>query len=299
MLVGAVGLCAPLAHGLAARAGAGQGQAAAHGQVGAGLQGVQQGLQQGGVSVGCFDKQLRLAALERQGLQCADALGAFVGVLRQVAHKGKVLPVEPAGRQRQQQRHRPHQRYHLQPQCVRCTHHRAAGVGHGGHARFADQAHVVPGQGGGEQGAGVKRRRAFVAVVAFFVHFTRQFGDVLFLQGQRQRVQRVDALEVGARALGVLAHPVGDAGGRGQRGVGQGVAQGCLWLAAKVQRCGHQVQTAGGGGGRVHGSVRPAARSMRQVRIKGRPTRAVGSSLRMASSRLMPRPSLLALPAQS
>ena len=115
----------------------------------------------------------------------------------------------------------------------------------------------------------------------------------------RAFLKRVDALEVAARALGVLAHPVGDAGRRGQRGVGQGVAQGCLWLAAKVQRCGHQVQTAGGKGGRVHGSVRPAARSMRHVRIKGRPTRAVGSSLRMASSRLMPRPSLLALPAQS
>ena len=42
-----------------------------------------------------------------------------------------------------------------------------------------------------------------------------------------------------------------------------------------------------------------SARSMRQVRIRGRPTSAVGSSLSIASSSAMPRPSLLALPAQS
>ena len=48
-----------------------------------------------------------------------------------------------------------------------------------------------------------------------------------------------------------------------------------------------------------HGSCSPAARSRRAVRISGRPTSAVGSSLWMASSRAMPRPSLFALPAQS
>ena len=42
-------------------------------------------------------------------------------------------------------------------------------------------------------------------------------------------------------------------------------------------------------------AIFPAA----QVRISGRPTRAVGSSLSMRSSKAMPRPSLLALPAQS
>ena len=48
------------------------------------------------------------------------------------------------------------------------------------------------------------------------------------------------------------------------------------------------------------GEVQPlAARSMRQVRISGSPTRAVGSSLSIASSSAMPSPSLLALPAQS
>jgi hypothetical protein len=38
---------------------------------------------------------------------------------------------------------------------------------------------------------------------------------------------------------------------------------------------------------------------MRQVRISGKPTRAVGSSLSMESSKAMPSPSLRALPAQS
>ena len=54
------------------------------------------------------------------------------------------------------------------------------------------------------------------------------------------------------------------------------------------------------GGVGLHASSRsPPSRSMRQVRIRGRPTRALGSSLSMASSSAMPRPSLLALPAQS
>ena len=42
-----------------------------------------------------------------------------------------------------------HQRHHAQAQIVRCAHHRAAGVGHGGHARFADQPDVLALQGGG------------------------------------------------------------------------------------------------------------------------------------------------------
>ena len=47
------------------------------------------------------------------------------------------------------------------------------------------------------------------------------------------------------------------------------------------------------------GTLLAAARNMRLVRIRGRPMSAVGSSLSIDSSRAMPRPSLLALPAQS
>jgi hypothetical protein len=133
-------------------------------------------------------------------------------------------------------------------------------------------------------------------MVALLVHLARQLGDLLLLQGQGQRVQVGNAL-VGAAALGVLADPVGELRRLAQRAVRQHLGQRHFGVAAKVQRGGHQVQRADLG--RAHGSTSPAARSMRQVRISGRPIRAVGSSLSMASSRLMPRPSLLALPAQS
>ena len=43
----------------------------------------------------------------------------------------------------------------------------------------------------------------------------------------------------------------------------------------------------------------PAAAIIRAVRISGKPINAVGSSLSMRSNSAMPRPSLLALPAQS
>ena len=65
-------------------------------------------------------------------------------------------------------------------------------------------------------------------------------------------------------------------------------------LAAEVERRGDEVELAV-----RHRSSTPAARSIRQVRIKGRPMSAVGSSLSMDSSKAMPKPSLLALPAQS
>ena len=224
----------------------------------------------------------------------ADALGAFARVLWQVAGEGEVLPVQAAGGQCQQQRNRACQWLHPGACVVRGTYHGAAGIGHGGHAGFADQAHVVARQQRRDERRGVE----LAGVVALLVHFAWQFGDVLLLQRRSQRVQGVDALEVGTAALGVLADPVGELCGTAQRAFGQHVLQGCLRVAAEVQRRGHQIERADSGCG-VHGSVRPAARSMRQVRIKGRPTRAVGSSLTMASSRLMPRPSLLALPAQS
>ncbi len=147
-----------------------------------------------------------------------------------------------------------------------------------------------------QQRAGVERGRALVAVVTFLVYFARQLGDLLLLQRQCQGVQRVNPLEVRPCALRVFAHPVGQAGGRLQGGRGQGVLQRGLGVAAKVQGGRHKIQRAGFD---AHGSTSPAARSMRHVRISGSPMSAVGSSLRMASSSAMPRPSLLALPAQS
>ncbi len=71
-----------------------------------------------------LDEQLGLARAQRQALQLLDALCALLPVLRQVADKGEVLPVEATSRQRQQQRHRPDQWHHAQAQVVRSPHHR-------------------------------------------------------------------------------------------------------------------------------------------------------------------------------
>jgi len=49
----------------------------------------------------------------------------------------------------------------------------------------------------------------------------------------------------------------------------------------------------------AHGNVNPAPRSSSAVAIRGRPINAVGSRLCTSAQRLMPSPSILALPAQS
>jgi hypothetical protein len=80
--------------------------------------------------------------------------------------------------------------------------------------------HVGPHQCGGQQRAGIKRRRPLFTMVAFLVDLARQLGDGLLLQRSGQRMQGLDALEVGACALGVLANPVRKAGRRFQRAIG-------------------------------------------------------------------------------
>jgi hypothetical protein len=57
-------------------------------------------------------------------------------------------------------------------------------------------------------------------VVALLVHLARQFLDLLLPAGLRQRLHLADALEVGARGLGVLADPVREARGGGDRAGG-------------------------------------------------------------------------------
>ena len=224
-----------------------------------------------------------------------QAGGSLPRVLRQVTHKGEVLTIEPAGGQGQEQRHWAHQRHHANAQIVCGPHHRAARVGHSGHARFAHQAHIVPLQGCCQQWFAIKAR----LVVAFFVHMAGQFGDALLGQRCDQWVRLAHTLEEGAGALGVLAHPMLNAGGGGQGGAGQHFGDRGLLRAAKVEWRGHQKQAPWCGLGGVHNSFTPAWRNMRAVRIKGSPIKAVGSSLSMDSSRAMPKPSLLALPAQS
>ena len=185
-------------------------QADAQGQARVGLQALQQALQQRRVAVGGFDEYLRLAAAQGQGFELANALRSGAAFLWQVAHKGKLLPIEPAGGQRQHQRHRPHQGRHGQAQLVRGTQHRGPRVGNAGHAGLAHQPDVVPLQGRGEQGGGVVA--VMGVVIALFVHLTRQFDDLLGLQRLRQRHHEPDPFQKGARAFGVFAHPVRQAG---------------------------------------------------------------------------------------
>ena len=79
------------------------------------LQMGQQRGQQRRVAVRRLDHQLRLGRAARQRLQLANPRAAPVGLDRQIADEGKALAVEPAGRQRQQQRTGARQRDDPQP----------------------------------------------------------------------------------------------------------------------------------------------------------------------------------------
>ena len=171
---------------------------------------------------------------------------------------------------------------------MRGAHDGGARIGHAGHARFAEQADVVPLQGGLQEGGGVVAHAALwhgavlvlvvsagvfaqgglafhalglawvasagwrACVVAAFMDFARQLGHLHGLQRLAQGVERVDALEVGAGGFGVFDNPVASGGGLAQGVLGQRVAEGHLLGAAKIQRRGHQQQPTFSGG-RCHG----------------------------------------------
>ena len=241
-----------------------------------------------------------MSGFKGQGFQLPNALGALGRRAGQVAHKSKILAIQAAGSQCQQQGYRPHQRDYGYAQVVGGTHHRGARVRNRRHTRFADQSDVFTLQRGLQQRARIE----LALVVALFVHLVGQFLQGHGLQGLAQRVGFGDAFEVGAGGFGVFTDPVLERRGDGQRPGGHDLVECDLSVAAKIQWGRYQVQSAERG--RVHALARvgvsnwmPAARSIRLVRIKGKPTKAVGSSLSMASSRAMPSPSLLALPAQS
>ena len=99
----------------------------------------------------------------------------------------------------------------------------------------------MPGQCGGQQRLGVKHGCALIAVVAFFMRFTRQLGNVLGLQWGSQREERVNALEIGAGGLGVFADPVRQTRCAAQRAFGQNFGQSGLAIAAKIEWSRYQV----------------------------------------------------------
>ena len=134
------------------------------------LKRLQQRPHHGHIAVRRLNKELGLPGFQGQRFQLANSLRALGRIGRQVAHKRKILAVESAGCQRQQQRHRPHQRQHGNAQIMRRPHDRRARVGYGGHAGFAHQSHVMALQRGGQQVIGVK----LAVMVAFFMHFARK-----------------------------------------------------------------------------------------------------------------------------
>ena len=182
---------------------------------------------------------------------------------------------------------------------MRGAHDRAPRIGDGRHASLAEQPHVVSLQGGNHQVAGVKA----AVVVAIFVYLAWKLDDVHGLYRHAQRVDCINAFEVGAGGFGVFTNPVRERCGGTQAGIGQGLAQIGHHVATEIQRRGDQKQAPACRACARHPTLPrigiPAARSMRAVSISGRPTKALGSLLSMRSSSAIPKPSLLALPAQS
>src|ERR1019366_8831700 len=125
--------------------------------------------------------------------------------------------------------------------------------------------------------------------------------DRQLLQGPLERADGVEALEKGARRPGVLADPVLQARRDADDAERQQLVEPRRLAGdAEIERVRHQLQRTR----LVHATPcasgsRPARRSRAQVRRRGKPISAVGSSESIASSRAMPNVSALALPAQS
>ena len=128
------------------------------------------------------------------------------------------------------------------PSSCAALRHRRAGVGDGWHARLAEQPDVVAFEGGGEKRSRIELAR----VIALLVDFARQFLDLLRLQRCGERHDGVDALEIGARRLGVLADPVRDPRGGLQRAERQCVLERRLLVAPEIERRGYEVELSAG-----------------------------------------------------
>ena len=202
--------------------------------------------------------------------------------------EGEALAVEPGAHQSEQDRRWADQWRDANPERMRARHQAGTGIGHRRAAGVRHQADVLARERRGEQG--VERRSGAGAV-------SGQFLDV----GFAQRVRVVELLQVRAGGTRGLDHEPTQSGrdrlclggqeGRPRRGFAERDRD-------EVERAAG-VALRGVGRGFAHGSSSPSARNMRDRAISGRPISAVGSSPGMASSRVMPRPSDFALPAQS
>ena len=96
----------------------------------------------------------------------------------------------------------------------------APGSASAGQPRFGDEAEVAAGERRREQVRRIGWRRLGAAF-----RRPRQLDDRDLLQRPRERADRVDALQEGARRLGVLADPVLEAGGDAQHAERQPLAE--------------------------------------------------------------------------
>ena len=177
---------------------------------------------------------------------------------------------------------------------MRQAHEVGARIGDGRHARFRYEAAVLAVEQRLQQRRERLRRRVHV-----------QFGNADFLQRPRERMVDGDQFQEGARRLGVFGHEVLELAGDvlhlfrqdGRESMRRRVRR-AEGIGDEIERTGHLVIVVLSYC-RVVKNGMPARRSMPVRAISGRPVRAVGSLLSMRSSSAMPRPSFLALPAQS
>ena len=124
------------------------------------------------------------------------------------------------------------------------AHYRSTRIRHSGHARFAHQSHIVPRHGRLQQRFGIKALAVRLNMVTFFVHLTRQFGDVCFLNRLFQGHMGIHPFQKRTGALGVFSDPVRHAGRHTQSFLRQHIIDGRLRVTTKVQWRGHQIQRA-------------------------------------------------------
>ena len=73
-------------------------------------------------------------------------------------------------------------------------------------------------------------------MITLLVNLPGQFSHGLRLNGQAQRRDTVNPLQIGSRGFGVLANPMVDFGGGFNRSHWHDVGQGRLLMATKIQR---------------------------------------------------------------
>ena len=192
--------------------------------------------------------------------------------------EGEALAVQPRSHQRQQQRGWTGERRNADAVAMRGADEECTGVGDGRAARLRHQAEIL---------APKQRRKQRLEI--FRAWRGRELPDVQF--AHRQRV--FEALQFRACGFRVLDDEVAEPAGQLADPGGVGECPIAFAQACRYEKQGPAMSVG------VHGSWIPSLRSIDDRAIRGKPMSAFGSSPRSASSKVIPKPSTLALPAQS